>query len=56
MTAGRVMEITHTKKGDLYHNAFLRERFVTYLNRHLHASGLPTQQQENMFQWAEKTY
>jgi hypothetical protein len=56
MTPGRVMEITHTKKGDLCHNAFLRERFVTCLNRHLHASGLTSQQRENMFQWAEKTH
>jgi hypothetical protein len=56
VTPGRVMEITHTKKGDLHHDAFLRERFVTCLNRHLHASGLTTQQGESMFQWAEKTH
>jgi hypothetical protein len=56
MTPGRMMDIARTKKGDLYHNAFLRQRFVTHLNTHLHTSGLTTQQRENIFQWAEKTY
>jgi hypothetical protein len=55
MTPGRVMDIARTKKGDLCHNAFLRQRFVACLNTHLHASGLTTQQRENAFQWAEKT-
>jgi hypothetical protein len=56
MTPGRMMDIARTKKGDLCHNAFLPQRFVTHLNTRLHASGLATQQRENMFQWAEKTH
>ncbi len=54
MTPGRIMEITRTKKGDLYHNAMLRQRFVTYLNKHMHTSGLTSQEREHIFQWAEK--
>jgi hypothetical protein len=56
MTPARIMEITRTKKGDLYHNALLRHRFVTYLNKHMHTSGLSGQERDYIFQWAEKTY
>jgi hypothetical protein len=56
MTPGRIMEITRTKKGDLYHNAFLRHQFVTYLNQHMQTSGLSSQDRDRIFQWAETTY
>ena len=53
MTPGRILDITHTQKGQLYHNAFLRQRFVSYLNTHMHTSGLTSQQQKIIFDWAE---
>ena len=56
MTPARILDITRTQKGELYHNASLRLRFVTYLKNHMHTSGLTSQQREDLFQWAETTY
>jgi hypothetical protein len=56
MTPGRILDITRTLKGELYHNAFLRHRFISYLDLHIHTSGLTIQQQQELFNWAENYY
>jgi hypothetical protein len=56
MTPSRILDIIHTKKGQLYQNARLRQRFVSYLNTHMHTSGLTNQQQQFLFDWAEQNY
>ena len=56
MTPERILDITHNKKGELYHNAFLRNRFVTYLKAHMHTSWLTTTQKERILKWAETKY
>jgi hypothetical protein len=56
MTPERILDITRTKKNELYHNAFLRHRFVAYLNEHMHTSGLTSQKREDLFQWVETRY
>ena len=56
MTPARILDVTRTKKDELYHNAFLRHRFVTYLNNNMHASRLSGEEREDLFEWAETTY
>lgn len=56
MTPARILDITRTKKDELYHNAFLRHRFVTYLNNNMHTSRLSGKEREDLFEWAETTY
>jgi hypothetical protein len=55
MTPARILDITRTKKDELYHNAFLRHRFVTYLNNNMHTSRLSGKEREDLFEWAETT-
>jgi hypothetical protein len=45
MTPSRILDIIHTKKVNS-ENARLRQRFVSYLNTHMHTSGLTNQQQQ----------
>jgi len=56
MTPARILDITHNQKGELYHNAFLRHRFVSYLKTHMHTSRFTTIQQQQIFDWAERNY
>jgi hypothetical protein len=54
MTPTHILDMTHTQKGILYHNAFLRQCFISYLNMHtMHTSQLTIQQHQQPFNWAE---
>jgi hypothetical protein len=54
MTPARILDITHTQKGILYHNAFLScQHFISYLDTHTHTSRLTIQQRQELFNWAK---
>jgi hypothetical protein len=53
MTPAHMLDITHTQKSILCHNALLCQCFISYLNTHVHTSQLTIQQRRQLFNWAE---